>query len=523
MNAEKLNESGNLLYDAGDFAGAADCYRQSIAADPRFADAHNNLGQALRRQRRLDEAKTALEQAVAVAPRLAIAHANLGGVLKELGDATGAVASLRLALEIFPGLENARLELAHLEFLAGDCESARRTLLQGFALVPASANLHFFLGNLDREEMRPEEGLRNYERALALDPTHAEAELGLARVLMDLGEWERARAVFESACARPDPLEARIAQSFLLLATGDFADGFAAMEQRLESAAPILQFVRDQVAKMSGKPLWHGEALDDRNLLVWTEQGIGDNVMMCRYVPLLRARGAGRVLVYCEPQMAGLLQSLPGVDAVVLKPAIPDAQTFDCHCSIMSLPHLFATREDTIPGAVPYLRVAQRKKEFWSDRVAKFDGFRVGLAWAGTRHHKMDYMRSIPFGLLEPILQIPGVRFFSLQQGDAAAEAGGAKLTDWMADCTELTDTAALIDNLDLVISVDTAVAHLAGALGKRVWMLNRFATDWRWMLGRTDSPWYPSMRIYRQPARNDWQSPILAVAADLAALAARS
>jgi Glycosyltransferase family 9 (heptosyltransferase) len=338
---------------------------------------------------------------------------------------------------------------------------------------------------------------------------------------MDLGEWDRARTVFQAACAKPDPLEARIAQSFFLLASGDFANGFADMEQRLESRSPILQFVPDQIAKMSGKPLWRAEALAGHTLLVWTEQGIGDNVMMCRYLPLLRARGAGRVLVYCEPQMAGLLQPLPGVDALILKPAIPEATAFDLHCSIMSLPHLFATREDTIPASVPYLAVPAQKKKLWGERTANLGGLRVGLAWAGTRRHKMDYVRSIAFGLLQPILEVPGMRFFSLQQGDAALEAGRANMTDWMADCADLTDTAALIDSLDLVISVDTAIAHLAGALGKRVWMLNRFATDWRWMLGRSDSPWYPTLRIYRQPALGDWESPIRAVAADLAALAA--
>jgi tetratricopeptide (TPR) repeat protein len=520
MNAGELNESGNALFDAGDFGRAQEYYAKSIAADPRFAEAHNNLGQALRRQGKLAEARAALEQAVILDPELAIAHYNLGGLLQEAGDVTGAAARYGKALDVYPQFERARLDWARLLIDQGKPEDARTLLLHGVRLDPAAPNFHFYLGNLDADAGNLDAARAGYEQALAVQPEHHEAELGLARALMRQGKWPQARTLFKRACERGGPHEAFLSYAICCLILGDFADGWKFLERRLDSPAPELQFIGKRIAHLSGKPFWNGEPLGGRRLLVWNEQGLGDTLMMLRYLPLLRDKGAGRVLSWCEAPMRRLIGALPGVDEIVGTP-FPEVSTFDCHCSIMSLPFLFGTDETSIPGRVPYLVVLDESREFWRERMRDLQGLRVGLTWAGRKENSLSQFRTVPYPLLEPLLRVSGVDFVSLQKDRTGQGPLPANVADWMDECNDLMDTAALVSNLDLVISIDTGVAHLAGALGKPVWLLCYSGSDWRWMLERTDSPWYPGMTIYRQPRLHDWQAVIGRVVSDLSRLAA--
>jgi Tfp pilus assembly protein PilF len=520
MNAGELNESGNACFDAGDFARAQEYYRQSIAADPRFAEAHNNLGQALRRQGMLSAAQAALENAIRLDPALAIAHYNLGGVLQESGQSAGALAQYTKALDIYPEFEKARLDMARLLILQGNPPGARSVLSQGLQLEPAAANFHFYLGNLDADAGDLDTARGSYEQALGSQPDHTEAELGLARVLMRQGQWPLARELFRRACERGGPHEAYLSYAICCLILGDYADGWKFMERRLDSPAPELQFMRKHISRMSRKPFWDGEPLAGRRLLVWNEQGLGDTLMMLRYLPLLHGRGAGRVLSFCEAPMKRLIRAIPGVDEIISTTQIPDVAKFDCHCSIMSLPYLFGTEVQSIPRNVPYLVAADERRAFWRERMRDLQGLRVGLTWAGRRENKLSQFRTIPFALLEPLLRVPGVAFVSLQKDRTGQPPLPAHVADWMDECNDLMETAALVSNLDLVICIDTGVAHLAGGLGKPVWLLCYAGSDWRWMLERTDSPWYPGMRIYRQPAAGEWQEPVARVAADLSRLA---
>jgi hypothetical protein len=249
-------------------------------------------------------------------------------------------------------------------------------------------------------------------------------------------------------------------------------------------------------------------------LLIWTDQGLGDAIMMMRYFPMLKDFGFRKVVVSCEDALVRVMQSLPGVDEVVARGQLK----VNCHFPMGSLPLLFRTRVDTIPNKIPYLSVPEGLKRKWADRLAAVGPPRVGLVWAGRKNNPKDPLRSVRLEKFSPLLDISGIEFFSLQKGEAAGqiEATGFKLIDYMDDCGDLLETAALVENLDLVVSVDTATVHLAGALGRPVWLLNRFESEWRWMLDREDSPWYPTMRIFTQPRGGNWSDVLVDVASAL-------
>jgi hypothetical protein len=255
------------------------------------------------------------------------------------------------------------------------------------------------------------------------------------------------------------------------------------------------------------QPQWQGEAGEGRRLLIHAEQGFGDTLQFCRYAPMAAARG-WRVLLEVQAPLVRLLQCLPGVEVVGQGETLP---AFDAHIALLSLPRIFATRIDTIPAASPYLRANVAGEEAWRARLADIPGKRVGLAWAGSPLLLADRQRSVPPRALAPLFAVEGWYFVSLQKTGPAAPAE-FPLHDFMADAEDFADTAALIANLDLVIAVDSAVAHLAAAMGKPVWLLNRFAPCWRWFGRREDSPWYPTLRIHQQPVPDDWDSVVAEV-----------
>ncbi len=349
-------------------------------------------------------------------------------------------------------------------------------------------------------------------------------DLGLA--YRDLWQMEASRRCFEQADAlRPDLLGARFNLSKNMLVEGDF-DGFALYEHRLRhdvNAPPGLRWnggvkVPDCVKAV---PRWSGGDLHGRHIVIWCEQGLGDNLMMLRYFPLLRARGAARISALCAPQLAATMATLADQVLEDTGAALPD--DVDCYCPSMSLPYGFGTRPATIPRQVPYLPVPAGRQRKWAGSLAGTTGLKVGLAWAGDKAMGRDALRSMALRQLAPLMAIDGVSWISLQRGEAADQLAelGWRILDWAYHCDDLLDTAALIEQLDLVLTVDTAVAHLAGALGKPVWMMSRFEGEWRWLRGRHDTPWYPSMRIFSQPAAGDWDSVVAAVGQALAPLAA--
>ena len=447
---------GNEFLAAGDLRSAEECYRRSVAAHPGVAGAHVALGFVLFEQQRLAEARHCLDEAVSIDPR--------------------------------------------------------------------EADGHYLLGRISQQQNRIEEATGNFSRALAINPEFAEAHYDLGVTLRIAGRLDEALRCFDKALAlRPDYPEARFNKSLVLLLRGNFAEGLELFESRLGLGAPRqlsdwLAFLADHPEK----PRWRGEHLGGKRLLVWMEEGMGDCLMTMRYLPKLAEKGAGKVLVLADPALARLARTFPAVGEITSRVDELSLDSFDLHCPMMSLPYAFGTRADTIPDAVPYLSVPNGMRETWSGRLSETKRPRVGLAWSGNKNYGRDALRSLSFRQMEPLMGVSGAGFVSLQKGGAATEL---RQSDWpildrMNECEDFLDTAALIANLDLVVSVDTSVAHLAGALGKPVWLLNRFESEWRWQLRREDSPWYPTMRIFNQPALGDWDSVLEKVAGQLARFA---
>lgn len=311
---------------------------------------------------------------------------------------------------------------------------------------------------------------------------------------------------------KPDFAEARWNMGLTCLLSGNFIEGWEGYEWRWEKP-DYKKFKRD-----FPKFIWQGEELKGQRILLHAEQGYGDTLQFIRYVPLVDARNA-RVIVECPRDLTKLLGNIDGVSRVVARnDPLPE---FDLHCPLMSLPKVFGTTLDSIPSKIPYLNADPDLIRTWKGRISSnIMKFKVGLAWSGNPEHQNDRNRSCALEILSPLAQVKNVQFFSLQKGRGSEEVkspvqglGMIDLTDQIQD---FSDTAALIENLDLVVSVDTVVAHLAGALGKRVWTLLPYSPDWRWLLEREDSPWYPTMHLYRQPKPGDWTAVIQRATADL-------
>jgi len=304
----------------------------------------------------------------------------------------------------------------------------------------------------------------------------------------------------------------------LKLLRGDYREGmklyesrFAALQGDSGCTPQIRQLLNDNRR-------WRGEALSGQRVLIWTEQGFGDSLMMLRYLPMVRSRGAGSISVLCESALERVIYSIRGLDQGVSCRQVASADEFDLHCPIMSLPFLFDTTLDSIPNDVPYLTVPRALRDAWKVRLSPIVKPKVGIAWAGSNTLRDDARRSIALAAFKPVMGTEGLQFISLQKEGGAEQLHEwqGQIADWMSDCDDFLDTAALIDNLDLVISVDSAIVHLAGALGKPVWLLNRFGSEWRWGLESESSPWYPSLRIFRQREAKSWERVIAQVANEL-------
>lgn len=473
-----------LLELAGRPAEAVPVWQALLRLQPRQVDHHHALGEVLQRLGRLEEAATAYREAVRLDPGRAESHNNLGVVLQDLGQYAVAETSLRTALRLNPALTAAHANLGNLYQQQGKFEQALSCYRQALALDPSSAATHVSVGFLHKERGEFERALEHFDTAIALQPGYAGAH------------WNRA---------------------LVLLLLGRLREGWADYEWRFQCPEVVQQIGR----RTFGRPRWDGADLEGRTLLVHAEQGLGDAIQFVRYLPAVAARG-GRVILESPPELVTLLQGLAGVAGVVgrIEGRLPSL-AFDLHLPLMSLPGVFETALHTIPNAVPYLNADPQRIERWRPRLAG-EGFKVGLVWAGNPRHWNDRNRSCTLADFAPLAAIPGLRFFSLQKGPTAAQAvnppAGLSLIDLAPELHDFADTAAVIAQLDLVLAVDTSVLHLAGALGRPAWALLPALPDWRWLLGRDDSPWYPTLRLFRQTEPGDWVGVFARVATALRA-----
>ena len=462
-------------YEAEEYQQAEKICRAILEANPDHGPAWNLLSILAYAAGQNDLALDLARRAIAIDPASAEYQSNLGNLLRAGGQPYEALTAYRRAIEIAPHLAAAHNNL-------------------GSAFTD--------LGGL-------QQAIACHQNAIRLNPGLPQAHSNLGNALVDLGKIDEAIASYQQAILINSNIpEVHVNLAISLLLRGDYAAGWPEYEWRWGPPT-------DRGAKQK---YWSGEVLDGRTILIRAEQGLGDTLQFVRYIPLLKERG-GKIVVECQAELIPLLRQLPAVDEWI--PRGHSLPTFDFYRPLLSLPMMFNTSVETIPPQNPPLEPPADRVEDWRSRLTGHASkFKVGLAWAGRPEHKNDRNRSIAKSLLSELVALKTVQFFSLQKGPANDDAAELQLVDFSDDLHDFADTAALISLLDLVICVDTSVAHLAGAMGKAVWLLLPFAPDWRWMLDRVDSRWYPTMRLFRQNQRGDWAQVIHRVAVELEIMA---
>ena len=484
---------GLALAAAGQGALAIQALRRAVARDPALMPAYGALGSVLMSEGQAQAAADAFRTAHRLAPRDGLTAFNLGCALQALGDLPGAEQAFRTALALLPRHVPTRGNLARVLQTTGRSEEAASILEDIVAASPGEAAVWLNLGLVRRALSQFAEAEAAFRRLEALAPS-ADSLACLGNTLRDQGKLAESEAVLIEAVARDgaNP-EARTALAVTRMLGGDLVAGWPDFAYRQAAAG-----VRAHIRQSCDAPVWRGEELDGP-LLVYAEQGAGDFVQMCRFVARAAER-APQVILRVPETLRSLAHSVAKAAQVIT----PDEACPPCAaiCADIDLPAVFGVALGEVAMPVPYLAADPAATQAWRDRIAKLPGRKVGLAWFGNPEYFHDRQRSIPAAALETLAGTP-ITFVSLQPGGVAPSSLG--LVDWTAELTDFAATAALISALDLVISVDSAVAHLAGALGRPVWLLNRYAPDWRWLLGRDDSPWYPTLRQFRQSTPEDW------------------
>lgn len=522
---DALHLSGVIAAQTNDPARAVQLIGKAIGIDPNNAAAYCNQGSAFRELGQLESALACYDRAIAIRPNYAEAYINRSIVQRELRQWDAALESCDQAIAILPNHAEAYCGRGKVFKELKQWDAALASYDRAIALKPNFAEAYSERGIALRELSQWDAALGSYERAIAIDGNHVNAYLNRGNVLKEINELEAALASFNHAISiKADFATAHCNRSTILLLRGDFENGWRDYEWRWKDKhSTVIKQKRN-----FPQPLWRGgKSLAGKTILLHHEQGLGDTLQFCRYATLVADLGA-RVILQVPKPLCSLLTSIEGVSQVVAEgEALP---AFDTFCPLMSLPLAFGTTLSTIPARVPYVTSATDKTRFWKEKLGEKTRPRVGLVWSGGfRTNRPEVWavhnrRNIPLAKLVS-LKHPEIEFFSLQKGQPAESEladltsngwDGPAMIDHASLLHDFSDTAALIELLDLVISVDTSTAHLAGALGKPVWLVNRFDTCWRWLLDRTDSPWYPTARIYRQTQVGDWDDVVERVRKDL-------
>ncbi len=548
-------------YHSGRLFEAERACREVLAFDPNCADGWNLLGATQRALGRLDVALECMERCLSLSPDSADAHSNLGAILLERGEIGRAISLHRQAIALNPDFSQAHFNLGNALRGIGELDAAVASYRRALELEPGYAKAYNNLGITLRSLGRLEDAITCYSRALEVDPYNFEACNNLGNAYLWMGNRVGAAAFYRRAISlAPDCADAHTGFAQALLMDENFEQGWLEYEWRWKTGQlPVRQF--DQ-------PRWNGEAVEGKAVLVWAEQGLGDTIQFVRYLRMVKERGA-RVVFECQKPLVKLLsaalenprtkepknqssetpknearagsgdprltKAALGFDQLVAEgDALPE---FDFQIPLLSLPGVFGTTLETIPATVPYLSADQALVKQWRQKLSTVEGFRIGINWHGRAGLRESRQRDVPVEMFEKLAGVPGVRMVSIQKseiGDQRSEFGGQESGNRGAQCGSrnaefgmrsgasagpaiidlgeidtvngaFMDTAAIMMNLDLVITSDTSVAHLAGALGVPVWVALPFVPDWRWLLNRSDSPWYPTMRLFRQKKHGDW------------------
>ncbi|WP_373537654.1 tetratricopeptide repeat protein [Microcoleus sp.] len=508
LQPDSIESATNLavtLHQTGDLAEAATYYQRAIEIDPNCAQAQNNLGILLQDRGNIAEAVVCFQKAIALNPLYVKALNNLGAILQQQGNLSSAIACFNQALSINANYVPAIVNLGAAMQATNQLEEAKRLYCLSIEIEPDSAAGHYHLGNLFLEMHQFDRALVSLEKAIALQPNYVEALNNLGTVLEANHELDRAISCYNQAISFDENCaKAHFNLSLALLLTGDLLRGFAEYEWRWQT---------DQSKKIQwlnfDRPIWDGSDLHSKTILIRCEQGLGDAIQFVRYAAIVQQKG-GKVIISCYQELKRLFKQIPGIEQVAVR--MDELSDFQVQVPLMSLPHILGTTLENIPANVPYL-AASPNWQFSLNSVKRSypvgnRNFKVGIVWAGSSEHLKDFVRSSYLSYFLKLFDIPGVSFYSLQKELSAGDRTLLTQTsaiDLSDNLNDFADTAAVISQLDLVISVDTAVAHLAGALGKPVWILLCCTPDWRWMLQREDSPWYPTARLFRQEKSGDW------------------
>jgi tetratricopeptide (TPR) repeat protein len=465
------------------FSAAESSYRKALTLDSEFAEAHNNLGSVLFQQGQLVEAEHCFRQAFNLNSDLADVHYNLGSVLVELGQ------------------QENRIELFH---------EAEIYLRDALSKNPNFADIHYNLGNALLEighrrcdMAKLEEAESCFRQALTLNPQLLSARCNLGLVLAAMGYFDVAQVCYEQTLSLdPEEINTHKHRSNLMLLLGNFQEGWQSFDY----------YWQTQIVRSFPQPLWDGSDVQNKTILLWSEFGFGDAIQFLRYVPLVKALGA-RVIVECRSTEARLFQTCPGIDQLIVQGEMLPG--FDIHLPLLTLPSIFHTDLETIPKTVPYLSLPDTTHipETIQAQIITASGLKVGLVWCPELIKGNDYKNFCPLAEMQDLFSLPEISWFSLYKGQHSGElADFPQILDVGSFCLDFADTAWAISQLDLVITVDSSVAHLAGALGKTTWLLLPLVPNWRWLLGRSNSPWYPSLRLFRQPSFGDWSAVIASI-----------
>ncbi len=515
--AEAYNNLGVALRNQGQHAEAEDCYRRALQLKPGYADAHNNLGDALAHLGKVEQAVGCYREALRLKPNYPQAHTNLGVALARLGKPDEAAAHHLQALALWPGYPEAHLNLGNVLAQKQHRDQAIASYREALRLKPGFTDAHYNLGIALAEEARLDEAVASYREALRLKPTHAEALGNLGHALRAQGKVDEAMGCYQQLLERrPDDPEAHMTRALTWLLLGDYEQGWPEYEWRWKTkefggGPPFTQ------------PRWDGEPLAGKTILLHAEQGLGDTLQFARYAAPVKQKG-GTVVFRCQKPLVGLFEGLPGVDRLV-PPG--EAPPFDVHAPLLSLPAILGTTLATVPADVPYVFAREDLVEDWRRELEQVPGFKVGIVWQGNPSYKADRYRSIPLKEFGALAAVDGVQLVSLQKGHGTEQLRQVDfpVVDLGPRLDESTgpflDTAAVIKDLDLVVSIESAIGHLAGALGARVWLALSACAHFVWLLGRDDSPWYPAARLFRQEKFGDWGPVFRRMAEALAGLAA--
>ncbi len=519
-----LNGMGVIQLTLNELPAALACFERALTLQPDDVTANHNRGLAFMSLARFEAARQSFERTLQLAPGSQPTWIWRGKCDLELQRPAAALTCFQHAAALLPGDFTAHFQAGIALAQLNRTQEAVAAFTSALACNPRSAEAFNNRGAVAVRLFKPAEALADFQRAIELSPGYADACTNYGNTLKGLGRYSEALAPLNRALAlRPGDTEATWSKALLLLSQGDFAQGLPLYESRLQRD-PIRRLQRD-----FNRPRWTGkEPLAGKSVLVHAEQGLGDTLQFARYLRPLEALGA-RVEFEVQPVLIQLLRSLPFQGNLLARgTALPDT---DFHIPLLSLPLALGTRLDTIPGGVPYLSVDRRAAAAWKERLAALPGRRIGLNWHGNP--EAEYLsalqaRSFPLAAAAPLAELPGITLVSLQKGAGAEQRAQVGFADRIAQLTDplhlgpaeiATETAAILQCLDLVITADTALAHLAGALGVQVWLVLQSVADWRWLTDRTDSPWYPTMRLFRQRITGDWTEVFQRIARELATL----